>query len=40
MPRRSKSYGNNDYWEKRYAKGGSNSTFDWLEDWNDIKYLI
>jgi len=33
------NYGSPKYWDTRYRKEHG-TTFDWLEDWQDIKYLI
>lgn len=33
------NYGNSKYWDDRY-KQQKNTTFDWLENWEDLKEII
>ena len=33
------NYGEAEYWEDRYSKH-PDTTFDWLEEWKDIKDIV
>lgn len=34
------SYGEKEYWEKRYRDAGANATFDWLESYYSLTGLL
>lgn len=34
------NYGCPKYWDERYAQGGEQNMFDWLEDFNSLKSLL
>ena len=34
------NYGSKVYWDKRYTKGGSEDTFDWLENYESLKGIL
>tara|TARA_B110000305_G_C19076277_1_gene464044 strand:+ start:150 stop:305 length:156 start_codon:yes stop_codon:yes gene_type:complete len=33
------NYGDSNYWDERY-RAQKNTTFDWLEGWDDLKEII